>query len=40
MSFGGTIQCLAKEDHCILDTEVQKIVPAATKVETEVNVVD
>lgn len=40
MSYGGMIQWLAKEDHCILDTGVQKIVPAATKAETEVNPVN
>jgi hypothetical protein len=33
MSYGGMIHCLPIEDHYILDTEVQKIVPAATKVE-------
>jgi hypothetical protein len=27
MSYGGMIQCLAKQDHCILDTGAQKIVP-------------
>jgi hypothetical protein len=40
MSYGAMIRCLAKEDHCILDTGVQKIVPAATEVETEVHFVD
>jgi len=40
MSYGGMIQCLAKEDHCILDKGVQKIVPATTKVETEIHFVD
>jgi hypothetical protein len=33
MSCGGMIHCLAIEDHCILDTRAQKIVPAATKLE-------
>jgi len=40
MSYGGMIQCLAKQDHCILDTGAQKIVPATTKVDIEVHFVD